>query len=85
MHDGGSDVRLYYGPNVELVILVGWCRSFFRLLLGPPGCNWRFSFNIFSCVVCSSQGSSAATQHVVSVESTSLILRGTFRDLFVLP
>ena len=41
---------------------------------------------IFSGDVCLPQGSQAATQHVVSVESSSLILHDTFRDdLFVYP
>ena len=32
-----------------------------------------------------SRGSTTVTEHVVSVEFSSLILHGTFRDLFVLP
>ena len=39
LHSGGSGVRLYDGPNLKVFILVGWDRSFFRLLLDPPGLN----------------------------------------------
>ena len=40
-----------------------------------------FYFRFWGCCL-ASQGSSAATQHIVSVESSSLILHCTFRDLF---
>ena len=36
-------------------------------------------------VLCDFQGSPVAKQHVESVESSSLNLHGTFRDLFILP
>ena len=35
--------RLYDCPDLNLLILVGWDRSF-RLLLGPPGLNLWSSF-----------------------------------------
>ena len=41
-------------------------------------------FQIFIGVLIS-KGPSGTTQHVVSVESTSLMHDGCFRDLFVLP
>ena len=37
-------VRLNDGPDIKLFILVGLGRSFFCLLLGPPGFNCWFSF-----------------------------------------
>ena len=43
MHAGGSGVRLNDGPDIKLFILVGLGRSFFCLLLGPPGFNCWFS------------------------------------------
>ena len=58
----------------------------FRLLLGPPGFNWCFSFaSDFQWCCLTSQGPPVAGQHVASFESSSLNLYGTFRDLFVLP
>ena len=38
LHAGGSGFRLNDGPDLKLLILVGWDRCF-RLLLGPPGLN----------------------------------------------
>ena len=56
------------------------------MFLGLPGFTWKFSFTPdFQRWCLISQGSPAATQHVVSVESSSLILHGTVRDIFVLP
>ena len=41
---GESGVRLGGGPDMGLFILVGLGRSFFCLLLGPPGFGCWFSF-----------------------------------------
>ena len=43
MHAGGSGVRLYDGPDINLFILVG-VAGVSRLLLGPPVFNWCFPF-----------------------------------------
>ena len=59
------------GPDRKLFILVGWGRSFFCLLLGPPGFNCWFSFA--PVVLFDSPGiSRCRSQHVVYVESSSL-------------
>ena len=70
----------------SLAIHFRWLESeLFRPLLGPTGLNWFSLTSDFQWCCLTSQGSPVATQHVVSVESSSLILHGTFRDLFVLP
>ena len=47
----------------------------FRLLLGPPGLNWLPSFaSGFQWCCLAVQGYPTVTQHVVSVESSSLLL-----------
>ena len=45
-----------------------------RLLLDPPGFNFSFTSALQWCCM-TSQASPADTQHVVSVESSSLVLR----------
>ena len=52
------------------------------MFLGPPGFTWYFSFTSdfqWWCLV--SQVSPAVTHHAVSVESSSLIVHGSFRDV----
>ena len=69
-----AGVRLYDGPDLKLLGL-----ELFRLLLGQ-----RDSFaSDFQWCCFTFQGSPVARQHVESVESSSLNLFGTFRDLFV--
>ena len=47
----------------------------FRLLLGPPGLNWLSSFaSDFQWCCLAVKGSQTVTQHVVSGESSSLLL-----------
>ena len=71
---GGSGVRLHDGPDLKLFILVGWDRSF-RLLLGPPGLNCLSSFaSDFQWCCLTDQGSPSVMQHIVYVESSSLLL-----------
>ena len=78
MHAGGSGVRLHDGPDLKLYILNGWDRSF-RLLLGPPGLNWLSSFALdFQLCCLTDQGSPSVMQHIVSVESLSLLLHSYF-------
>ena len=61
------------GPDLKL-FLVGWDRSF-RLLLGPPGLNRLSSFaSDFQWCCLTDQGSPSVMQHIVSVESSSLLL-----------
>ena len=70
LHAGGSGVRLHDVPD----LLVGWDRSF-RLLLGPPGLNCLSSFaSDFQWCCLTDQGSPSVMQHIVSVESSSLLL-----------
>ena len=53
----------------------------FRLLLGPTGFNWYFSFAPdFQWCSLAVQGSPAVTLHLVSAESSSLILHSTLSD-----
>ena len=74
MHAGGSGVRFHDGPDIKLFILIGWDRSF-RLLLGPPGLNLLSSFaSDFQWCCLTDQGSPSVMQHIVSVESSSLLL-----------
>ena len=69
-----SGVRLHDGPDLKLFILVGLDRSF-RLLLGPPGLNWLSYFaSDFQWCCLTDQGSPSVLQHIVSVESSSLLL-----------
>ena len=60
--------------NLKLFILVGWDRTV-RLLLGPPGLNSLSSFaSGFQWCCLTDQGSPSVMQHIVSVESSSLLL-----------
>ena len=43
VHTSGSGVRLYEGPDLKLLILVGLC-GYSCLFLGPTGFNECFSF-----------------------------------------
>ena len=78
----GSGVRLHDGHDLKIFILVGWDRSF-RLLLGPPGLNWLSSFaSDFQGCCLTDQGSPSVMQHIVSVESSSLLLY-SYLTLFI--
>ena len=58
--------------------------KFFRLLLGPPGLNWWSSVaSDFQLCCLANQGSLSVTKHVVSVESSSLLLIVLKFDLLV--
>ena len=60
--------------DLKLFIYICWDRSF-RLLLGPPGLNWLSSFaSDFQWCCLTDQGSPSVMQHIVSVESSSLLL-----------
>ena len=59
---------------LKLFILVGLDRSF-RLLLGPPGLNLLSSFaSDFQWCCLTDQGSPYVMQHIVYVESSTLLL-----------
>ena len=50
-HTGGSDVRLYDGPDLKLIILVAWDRSSFFCCLGHRGSTDDLLLPISSGVV----------------------------------
>ena len=73
-----TGVRLCDGPDLKLVILVGWDRSSFVCCLVRRGSNddlllFRISTDFQLCCL-ADQGSPSVSQHVVSVKSSSLIL-----------
>ena len=69
---GGSGVRLYDGPDLKLFILVGWDRS-------SSSVSWSTGaqlmiFFCFQWCCLTDRGSPSVMQHIVSVESSSLLL-----------
>ena len=73
-----SDVRLDDGLDLKLFILVGWDWSFVVCYLVHRGSSGDSPLlKIFQWCCLTSQGSTSATQYFISVESSSLILRGT--------
>ena len=84
MQAGGSGVRLFDGPDLMLFILVGWYRSFVVWCLVHRGSTGDLILlQIYSGVVWQSRHVQLFTQHVVSVESSSLLLHSIKPDLFV--
>ena len=75
--------QLYDGPDVKAILFRWLGAELFGLLLGPSGFKWFLLYFRFSVVLFGSLGISVM-EHVVSVESLSLILHGTFHDLFAL-
>ena len=73
MHAGGSGVKLNDGPDIKLFILVGWGRSFFVCCLAHRCSTVGFLLLQYSSGVVRHTGiSGCRSQHVVSVESSSL-------------
>ena len=76
MHARGSGVRLYDGPDLKLYvfILAGWdWVSFVCCLVHLGLIDDLLLLQISSGVVWQGQRSPTVTQHVVSVESSSLL------------
>ena len=73
------------GPDIKLFILVGWGRSFFCLLLGPPGFNCWFSFApVFQWLCSTLQGSPGVGRNMLFLSSPHLCFIIIFIcDLFV--
>ena len=69
----GSGVRLNDGPDIKLFILVGWGRSFFVCCSAHRGSTVGFLLLQCSSGVVRHAGiSGCQSQHVVSVDSSSL-------------
>ena len=64
--------------SLKLFFLVGWGRSFLVSCLANQGLNCFFYTSDFQWCCLAVQGSPTVIEHVVSVESLSLIRDGTF-------
>ena len=73
MHAGGSGVRHYDGPDLRLFILVGWDRSSSPVASSTGAQLMIFFYFRFPLVLFDRPGISSVMQHVVSVESSSLL------------
>ena len=78
---GGSGVRLYNCPDLKLIILVRWDRSFFVWCLVHWGST---DYHRLRCCL-AVQWSTTVTKHVGSVESSSLLLHSIKMWLTCLP
>ena len=80
LHAGGSDVRLYDGPDLKLFILVGWDRSF---LSAKPTFNWWFCFGPELVSYFAPRDLHRRAAYSIC-ESSFMIHHGGCHDLFVL-
>ena len=79
-----SGVRLSDGPDIKLFILIGWGRSFFCLLLGPPGFNCWFSFApVFQWCFWTPQGSPGVGRNTFLSSPHLCFIIVVIYDLFV--
>ena len=74
LHGGESDFRLYDGHDLKLFFLVGWDRSSLSSVVWYTRAQLMIFFaSYFQCCCLAVQGSPTVTQHVVSVEPSSLL------------